>query len=91
MLVRLISWQGLAGGSSGEGSQPENILGYSFIIKGKVGRGRRTSLSFLSGCHASIITSSFRSGRGVFLSLHGQARSTNYSLLCVQRACPRDY
>ena len=47
---------------------PENLLGYSFVIKGKVGRGRRTSLSFLSRCHASIISSS-RLSRGVFLSL----------------------
>ena len=44
----------------------ENLLGYSFIIKGKVERGRRTSLSFLSRCHASIISSSSRLGRGVF-------------------------
>ena len=46
----------------------KNLLGYNFIIKGKVGRGRRTSLSFLSRCHASIISSS-RLSRGVFLSL----------------------
>lgn len=51
----------------------ENFLGYSFIIKGKVRRWRRT-LSFLSR-HASIISSSSRSGRGVFLFLCGQARS----------------
>ena len=35
---------------------PKNLLGYSFVIKGKVGRVR-TSLSFLSR-HASIISSS---------------------------------
>ena len=29
---------------------PENLLGYSFIIKGKVGMPGRTSLSFLSRC-----------------------------------------
>ena len=45
---------------------PENLLGYSFIIKGKVGRGRRPSLSFLNRHHASNISSSFRLGRGVF-------------------------
>ena len=48
---------------------PRNLLGYSFIIKGKVGRGRRTSLPFLSRCHASITSSSSRLSRGVFLSL----------------------
>ena len=37
---------------------PEN-LGFSFIIKGKVDRERRT-LSFLSRHHASIISSSSR-------------------------------
>ena len=66
---------------------PENLLGYSFIIKGKVGR-RRPSLSFLSRCHVSIISSSSRLGRGTFLSLHGQVRSTYYCFLCVQKAHP---
>ena len=52
----------------GEGMPcPKNFLDYSFIIKEKVGRERRTSLSFLSRrcasiissfCHASIISSS---------------------------------
>ena len=67
----------------------ENLLGYSFIIKWKVGRGRRPSISFLSRCHASIMSSSSRYGRGVLLSLHSQARSTNSCFLCVQRACSR--
>ena len=71
-------WGLQAGGQ--EMPWPKNLLGYSFIIKGKVERGRRTSLSFLSRCHASIIGSSSRLGRGVFLSLHGQARPTNYCL-----------
>ena len=44
---------------------PENLVGFSFIIKGKVARGRRT-LSFLSRHHTSIISSSSRLGRGVF-------------------------
>ena len=85
---------------------PENLVGYSFINKGKVGRGKRSlSSSFLSRCHASIISSFSRLGRGVILSLHGQARtvknyfrylynehlSINYCFLCVQRACPRGH
>ena len=57
---------------------PKNLLGHSFIIKGKGGRGRRPSLSFLSRPHASIISFPSRLGRGVFLSLHGPTRSTNY-------------
>ena len=52
----------------------ENLWNYSFTIKGKAGRERRPSLSFLSRCHASIISSSSRLSKGVFLSLHGQAR-----------------
>ena len=43
---------------------PENLVGFSFIIKGKVARGR--TLSFLSRHHTSIISSSSRLGRGVF-------------------------
>ena len=69
---------------------PGNLLGYSLIIIRKVGE-RGTSLSFLSRHHASIICSSFRLGSRVFLSLHGQARSTNYWFLSLQRAHPRDY
>ena len=68
----------------------ENLLGYSLIIKGKVGSGRDT-LSFLGRHPASIVSSLFRLSRGIFLSLHGQARSTNYCFLCVQRACSRDH
>ena len=45
---------------------PKNLLGHSFIIKGKGGRGRRPSLSFLSRPHASIISFPSRLGRGVF-------------------------
>ena len=65
----------------------EDLLGYSLIIKGKVRRGRNT-LSFLGRHPASIISSLFRLSRGIFLSLHGQARSKNYCVLCIQRACP---
>ena len=48
---------------------PKNLLGYRFIVR--VGRGRRT-LPFLSRSHTSIISSSFKLSRGVFLSLHVQ-------------------
>ena len=63
---------------------PENLLGYRFIIKGKVRWRRRPSLSFLSICHAPIISSPSQLGRGVFRFLHDQARSTNYCVcVCV--------
>ena len=66
---------------------PENLVGHIFIIKGREGRGRGPSLSFSIRCHVSIISFPSRLGRGVFLSLHGQARSTD-CFLCVQRVCP---
>ena len=66
-------------------SLPENLQGYSFIVKGKVGKGKRT-LSFLSRPDAAIIKSSSRLSRGAFLSVHGQAKSTNCCLLYVQTA-----
>ena len=69
---------------------PENLLGYSFIIKGKMGRGRRTSLTFLSRRDIFIISSSSRLSSGVFC-LHRQAGSTNDCFSCVQRACPQDH
>ena len=54
----------------------ENLVGYSFIIKGKAGRGERPlSSSFLSRCQVSIIGSPSTLGRGVFLSLCGQTRT----------------
>ena len=57
-------------------SCPENLVGYSFMIKKKVGRGKRPLYSsFLTRHHASIISSSSRLGWTVFLSLHGQART----------------
>ena len=56
---------------------PQNLLGYSFIIKGNLERRRRTSLSFLHKCHVSIISFSSRLNKGVFLSLYGQASPTN--------------
>ena len=55
-------------------SHPKNLAGYSFIIKGKAGKGWRwLSSSFLSRRHASIISSSPRLGGRIFLSLRGQA------------------
>ena len=80
-LVKLI-------GRRARGCHLENLLGSSFIEE-KWGGGKRPSLSFLNGRHTSIISSSSRLGRGVFLSLPGKARSTNYCFLvvCVLRAC----
>ena len=60
---------------------PQELTGYSFTIKGKAGRRRRHSLSFLSRRHASIISIS-RLIRGVFLSLYDQDSSKNYCFLC---------
>ena len=60
---------------------PENLVGYSFIIKGEVGRGR-FSLSFLYRYHVSIMNSSSRLGKGVF-SLHSQTRSVHKLVFCV--------
>ena len=48
---------------------PENLVGYSFITKGKVGSGRRISLSFLSRHLVSIISSSLTQGSELYLSL----------------------
>jgi len=59
MLVRLTSGQG-----SIALSRSKNLLGYSVITKGKVGRGERPfSSSFLSRHHASIVSSSSTLGR----------------------------
>ena len=46
------------------GCRPENLVGYIFIIKGKVGRGRRLPSS--SFFRSSIINSSYTLGGGVF-------------------------
>lgn len=55
----------------------KSLVGYSFIIEGKVGKERRPSLSSLSRRHIFIISSFSMLSRGVF-SLRGQAKSTNY-------------
>ena len=78
--------------SNKEPAQPKINLKKKFFFKtGNMGRGRRTSLSFWSRQHASIISSSSRLSRVVFLSLCSQARSTNYCFLCGQRACLRGH
>ena len=61
MLVNL-----LRGWRAKEALNPENLVGHSFIIKGKVGRGRKS---------AFIISSSSTPGKEVFLSLHGHIRN----------------
>ena len=61
----------LWGLQAGRQALPGYLVGYIFILKGREGKGRRPSLSFLSRCHAFITSSSSRLG---FLSLHGQAR-----------------
>ena len=66
MLVRLISW-------GAGGCLTQNLVGYSFTIKVKVGSGKRPhSSSFLSRCQATTISSSSTSGVGVFFTLHGE-------------------
>ena len=62
---------------------PENSVGYRCVTKREVGRGRRPPLPFLSRCHDSIISSSSRLGKGVFLSLHDQAKLRKHCPLCV--------
>ena len=42
-------------GQAGDAT-PKNLAGYNFIIKGKVRRGRRISLSFLSACVLSCFS-----------------------------------
>ena len=64
---------------------PENLLGYSFITKGKVGAGGEDLLC-LSWVDVmiSIISFSSRLNSGVFLSLLGQVKSTNYCFFYVR-------
>ena len=80
MLVRLTS-------SGSEEATTQELTGLQFYNQRKSGEAEKTFF-FVSRCHASIISSSCWLGRGVFLSLHGQATSINYCFLCVQRACP---
>ena len=50
-------------------------MGYDFIIKGHMERAKEPlSSSFLSQRHTCIVGSPSRLGRGLSLSLHGQAR-----------------
>ena len=69
---------------------PEYLVGYIFIVRGRKGRRRRPSLFFLSRPHASIISSSSRSAREVFMSLHGQARF-RVVVFYVCNVCPKDH
>ena len=69
----------------------ENLLVYSFIIKGEVGKGRRTSLSFLSRCQVFIINSFSRLSRGVLLSMRVRLGPQITVFLCVQKARPRGH
>ena len=68
-----------------EGTMPWELTGLQFHNQRKMGRGRKTSLSFLSRHHASIISFSFSFSKGVSLTLHGQARSINYCFFIVCR------
>ena len=70
--------------------RPENLPDHSFIIKGKVGRGRRT-LSFLSRRHASIISSSSRQSGEFSASYMVRLGSQSIIFLCEQRACPGNH
>lgn len=82
VLMRLIAGRG-------EGARPLE-LGNSFIIKGRV-EHRGPPASFLSRYYASVISSSSWLSRGVFLSQHGQAGSTDYPVSCGQRAGTRKH
>ena len=62
----------------------ENLLGYSFIIR-KSGEGRRPSLSFLSKHQRFYHQLLLQVEQGSFLSLHRQARFTNYCFFYVYR------
>ena len=65
--VRIGHLWGLQVGGQG-GAVPWKLTGLQFIIKGKMGRGRRTSLTFLSRRPVFIISSSSRLSTGVFPS-----------------------
>ena len=55
---------------------PENLVRHSFIIKGKVGREKKTTfiliLRYPSNFHHQLL---LQDGQRVFLSLHGQAKT----------------
>ena len=57
-----------------ESAAPKNLVGYSFIIKGKIGRGKRPLSSSPLSSHHTSINSSSRLGREVFLSRCGRAK-----------------
>ena len=69
---------------------PKNLVGYSFIIRGKVWK-ESTSLSFLSRHRAPIISSSFRLGREFAYSYMVKLGPQIAGGFCMQRSCPRDH
>ena len=63
----------------------ENLLVYSFIIKGEVEKGRRTSLSLLSRHQVFIINSFSRLSRGALLSVQVRlGPQITVFLMCVE-------
>ena len=59
------------------GAMTQELTGLQFYNQRKSGEEEKNFFVFLSKHHASIICSSLRLGRGVFLSLCGQARSVD--------------
>ena len=72
------------------GAMTQELTGLQFYNQRKSGE-EENFFVFLSKHHASIVCSSSRLGRGVFLSLCGQARSVDGCFLCVQITCPRNH
>ena len=71
----------------------ENLLDYSFIIQGKVGRGE--DLLCLSGVDVMLPSSTSPPGwAGEFSCLYMAKLGPQiiiFFFLCIQRACPRDH
>ena len=64
---------------------PQELTGLQVHNQRKSGAGKKTFFSFLSRCHASIISSSSRLGRRDSLSLDGQAGSINFHFfMCAE-------
>ena len=68
----------------------ENLWGYSFIIKGKVGKWRRTSWSFLNRHDVSVI-SSFSSWPGEFSCFYMVKLGSQITVSVCESTCPRDH
>ena len=58
-----------------EGVMPQELSGLQFYNQRKSVEGNKTTSSFLSRQHASIISSSSKLHGGVFFSLRGQTRT----------------